>query len=147
MDRLKNLPPGTSTESLIVRLLAERRSGTPERVETWLGDLRKQQNPDGGWPWLVGGPSDAFATGQSLYALTRAGVPADDDAVHRAQLYLLNTQAEDGAWSLPPENITGTTGEARRKNLIPIYRYWGTAWATIGLAGTLPLKPTGFDRE
>jgi len=135
-DRLNDLPAGKSTELLIVRLLIERRFGTPRRADVLLNDLRKQQNANGGWSWLIGAPSDAYATGQSLYALVRAGVSKDDEAVRRGQRYLLSTQAEDGVWSVPPENITGT----RRKNLQPIYRYWATAWAAIGLLETLPGK-------
>lgn len=132
-DRLQGNSAGKGTELLIVRLLSEPRFGTPQRADVLLDDLRKQQNADGGWSWLIGGPSDAYATGQSLYALVRAGVSKDDEAVRRGQRYLLNTQAEDGAWSVPPEHISGT----RRKNLQPIYRYWGTAWATIGLTETM----------
>lgn len=135
--RLKGAAPGKSTESLAVGLLVERKLGAPERAGALLEELRKQQNPDGGWGWRRGGPSDAFTTGQTLYALSLSGLPAADPAVARARRYLLKTQGEDGSWSVPPEAFSASTG-ARLKKLEPIYRYWGSAWAVIGLLETLP---------
>jgi ankyrin repeat protein/mono/diheme cytochrome c family protein len=62
-------------------------------------ELIRQQRPDGGWRQLAGLESDAYATGQSLYALLQgAKLPADHPAVRRGIDYLLRTQLADGTW-------------------------------------------------
>jgi hypothetical protein len=137
-ERLRGVPMGESNESLVVLLLVEGKLGTRNRSKVLLQELRQRQNADGGWAWRIGGPSDAFATGQSLYALSIRGVSANDPVIRRGRRYLLDTQEPDGGWYVAPESITGTSGEQRLKKLHPIYRYWGTAWATIGLLNTLP---------
>src|SRR5262245_34056070 len=127
---LKNVRPGKSTESLLVYLLLERFCETGP-AKGYLQELFDRQNADGGWGWLTGEASDAFATGQTLYALSFAGLAKDHPAIRRAQAYLVKTQRADGAWFVP------TTKS--KKNEKPIMAtYWGTAWAAIGLARTLP---------
>jgi hypothetical protein len=43
--------------------------------------------------------SDAYATGQTLFALLESGaIGASSDAVKRATNYLLSTQRADGSW-------------------------------------------------
>ncbi|MFN0123406.1 MAG: hypothetical protein ACKV2V_23125 [Blastocatellia bacterium] len=57
------------------------------------------QRGDGGWAQLPTMTSDAFATGQSLVALHRAGgLPATDPAYQRGVQYLLGTWQPDGTW-------------------------------------------------
>jgi hypothetical protein len=93
-------------------------------------ELSSRQNPDGSWSWGKGFPGDPYATGQSLYALGRAGVKNDDPVVQRAWKYLLERQRPDGSWYAPtkkPENKDN-----------PVAPYWASAWATIGLVRTLP---------
>jgi hypothetical protein len=135
---LSKVKPGETNESLIGALLVERKFGRPERSRELLKQLLSRQNPDGGWAWRQGGGSDAFATGQALYALTRSAPLADAAAVRRACDYLIDSQTDDGSWSVPGRAISSAATEARLKKVSPIYRYWGTAWATIGLLGTLP---------
>lgn len=138
---LKNGAPGKTQEGGVVRLLLEKKFGEAERTKALLKELIGRQNPDGGWASLTGGTSDAFATGQALYALSLCGVTADDAAVQRARAYLTDTQDGDGSWAVPPLALTSpATKPERLTRLEPIYRYWGTAWATIGLARTLPEK-------
>jgi ankyrin repeat protein len=61
--------------------------------------LAEIQRPDGGWAQLPGLTSDAYATGQAIYAL-RVGARLDknDPAIDRGLRYLLRTQLEDGTW-------------------------------------------------
>jgi hypothetical protein len=39
--------------------------------------ILRRQNPDSGWGQIKDAPSDAYATGQALYALSLAGVEFD----------------------------------------------------------------------
>jgi len=62
-------------------------------------ELLAAQRADGGWAGNAYLPSDAYATGQVLYALREAGVVgAEDPARTRAVAYLIRTQAPDGSW-------------------------------------------------
>jgi hypothetical protein len=135
---LRTTKPGVSTESLAATMLVERKLGRPERSAELLKELLARQNKDGGWAWRQGGGSDAFATGQALYILVEAGVRIDNPSVGRAQHYLTNSQQADGTWPVTGRGISIATNEPRLAKLEPIYRYWGTAWAAIGLADTLP---------
>jgi hypothetical protein len=138
VEFLSKVKPGKSNESLIGALLVERKFGQAQRAEGLLKELGSRQNADGGWAWRQGGDSDAFATGQALYALGHAGVSADDAAAGRARDYLIGSQTQDGSWSVPSRAISTASTDARVKKVAPIYRYWGTAWAVIGLSQALP---------
>jgi len=65
-------------------------------------ELRKLAEPvlaqrcsDGGWAQRAGFPSDAYATGMTLWALNEAGVMRPDD---KGVKFLLGTQSANGAW-------------------------------------------------
>jgi ankyrin repeat protein len=53
------------------------------------------QRSDGGWAQRRGFPSDAYATGMTLWALHEAGVMRPDA---KALKFLLGTQSTDGSW-------------------------------------------------
>ncbi len=62
-------------------------------------ELIRQQRPDGGWGQLAGLDSDAYGTGQSLYALMEGGkISPNDPTVRRGTDFLLRTQLADGTW-------------------------------------------------
>jgi len=134
---LSGTKPGSSNESLVTELLVEQKYGTAERAAHLLKQLRRRQNPDGGWAWRGSGDSDAFATGQALYALRHCDRRDDDAVVGRAARYLIRAQQADGSWLVPSRAISAATTQTRLDKLAPIYQYWGTAWAAIGLSGTL----------
>ena len=103
--------------------------------------LLAQQQPDGGWAQRAGFPSDAYATGQALYALHEAaGLSASSAAYRRGVKYLLDTQFEDGSWHVI----------SRAVKFQPYFEsgfphghdQWissaGTAWAAMALALTYP---------
>jgi squalene-hopene/tetraprenyl-beta-curcumene cyclase len=129
---------GKTTEWLVARSILESTFGDSDATREVVRELLGRQNGDGGWSAVPDAPSDAFATGLALYALSAAG---DDAAVRRARKFLVETQSEDGSWPVPtaPWTTVGSNPD-RLKRLEPIYRYWGSAWATIGLARTLPAK-------
>ena len=56
------------------------------------------QKPDGGWAQRPELSSDAYATGQSLYALAASGAAPRDSAYRKGVRYLLSTQRVDGSW-------------------------------------------------
>jgi hypothetical protein len=59
----------------------------------------KEQRADNGWAQIPSLASDAYATGQALYALTESGIlRIQDDAYQRGIRFLLNTQLADGSW-------------------------------------------------
>lgn len=70
----------------------------PALVAVLAKDLMASQRADGGWAQTPELASDAYATGEVLYALHETGVPAADAAYRRGVEYLLRTQREDGSW-------------------------------------------------
>ena len=132
LDWLKNAKPGKSTEWHALRLLLH---GNVGKIENEHKQLLSYQNKDGGWPWLIGGKSDALATGLSIYALRSASTPIQAPALQRAAAYLISTQRNDGSWPVP-----GTKTKAKGK-VVETAVYWGTGWATIGLTQMLSHAP------
>ena len=75
---------------------------TAADIEKAAGILLRQQRQDGGWAQLPTLPSDAYATGQALYALYETGtIPVDGPAYRRGVEFLLRTQLPDGSWYVP----------------------------------------------
>jgi hypothetical protein len=125
--------PIQSTEALLLRVLVERQLGLDTEFRAQLAALFSRQQPDGGWSWLAGEPSDAFATGQVLYALAAIG-DADDSPIRGAWMFLRDSQQPDGSW-IVPSTKAGVDGSQ------PASIQWGTGWGTIGLLSTLPPTP------
>ena len=133
LESLKKVIPETTLQTLALHLIIAHKFGEPARAAALLKELAARQNADGGWAWVKENPgSDAFATGQALYALGLLGRDGKDPVVSRAWEFLLRTQEKDGSWQVPQEAIN-----TRRRGL-NVYNFWGTAWATIGMLQTLP---------
>ena len=122
---LKNSKPAKSQDRLLARLLVEKKFGSSLEAEVALKEVLARQNSDGGWAWINGGKSDPFATGQSLYALTVAGLMTDASVIHRGQRFLLETQTKEGHWVTPPRAVSNVDSEGRNKRLVPIYDFLG----------------------
>ena len=95
------------------------------------------QTDDGGWSWLGDEQSNAFSTGQTVYALATVGDERTREALQRGVDYLLENQQADGTWQTP-SNLTSTEPTEEKDY---IYRYWGTAWASMGLSRASSLDP------
>lgn len=68
--------------------------------------LAAMQRPDGGWSQMPTMESDAYATGQVLYALHAGGGMAVTDPAYRKGIdFLLRTQAADGTWHVKSRAI------------------------------------------
>jgi ankyrin repeat protein len=60
--------------------------------------LIAKQRPDGGWGQTDNLKSDAYATGEALWALHETGTGASDPVYRRGVDFLLRSQQEDGTW-------------------------------------------------
>jgi hypothetical protein len=104
--------------------------------------LAALQRADGGWSQLSAMASDAYATGEALYALGYAGRMAPGDPVFRKGVdFLLRTQASDGSWRVKSRAIWF---QPYFESGFPygqdqFISTAGTAWATLAL--TLAAEP------
>ena len=111
--------------------------------------LNAMQRPDGGWSQLPGTDSDAYATGQALFALaTAAQMPATDPVYQKGVAYLLRTQATDGTWHVKSRAIWlqpyfESGFPYGRDQFISTA---GTAWASMALAVAAPATSTSDQR-
>jgi len=112
----------------------------PSAITAAAKELAAMQRADGGWAQFASLPTDAYATGQALYALNVAGRMATSDPLYaKGVKYLLNTQAADGSWLVRSRSIW----------LQPYFEsgfpydtdQWisaaGTAWASMALSLTV----------
>ncbi len=133
-----------STEERTMQLLGLKWSGaTNQDLQYFLSKLVVLQRPDGGWSQTPDLTSDAYATGQALYAMHELGTPSSDSAYRRGVAYLLKTQLPDGSWHVA----------SRAPKFQPYFQsgfphdhdQWisssATAWATIALANASSDKP------
>lgn len=103
--------------------------------------ILSKQRSDGGWSQTDHLTTDAYATGQSLFALSEAGgVLPSSPAYQKGTEYLLSTQRPDGSWYV----------RSRAPKFQPFFDggfpyghdQWissmATGWATAALATALP---------
>lgn len=129
IDWLTKADETDTTQAAALRLLWQKRGEPSADLQPHLERFLKRQRPDGGFAQLADRPSDAYATGQSLYVLSLLDVPVDLPEVVRAVRFLVETQRDDGSW---PMIRRGHHGVAPSENVVPI-TYFGSAWATLGL--------------
>jgi hypothetical protein len=119
-----------------------------EAVDKSARGLIAHQRADGGWSQLPTMQSDAYATGEALYALQAVNaVPASDPACRRGLEFLIKSQAKDGSWHVQTRSL-------------PIQPYFesgfpyghdqwissaGTSWAAMAL--TLAVEPVRVSRR
>jgi hypothetical protein len=123
-------------------LLLDVRTGKPaEQLHSRIDQLLKLQKADGGWSQTKDLASDAYATGQALYALSFAGLENDRREIQRAVAFLAANQSADGSWPMTPRNHPGVkTTKNPVRWPVPI-TYFGSAWAMLGLVRSVPSPP------
>jgi hypothetical protein len=122
--------------------------GSASAIREETRSLAALQRADGGWSQLPAMASDAYATGEALFALGSAGRMAVSDPVFRKGVdYLMSTQASDGSWQVKSRSIwlqpyleSGFPYE--RDQFISTA---GTGWATLAL--TLAAEPAKQSRR
>jgi hypothetical protein len=118
-------------QSIAMRLVLWKRLDRPaEEWQPLVRRIKERQNADGGWSQTKDMKSDAWATGQALYALAHAGIKPDEPVIARAQAFLIKTQRDDGSWPMASRPVK--PGGDGSKSLIPITGA-GSAWAVLGL--------------
>lgn len=118
-------------QSLAMRIVVLRRAGRP--AADWQSLVRRileRQSGDGGWSQSNKMSSDAWATGQALYALAHAGSKLSEPAVRRGRAFLARNQRDDGSWAMTSRPTKPSDRGAT--SLIPITGA-GSAWAVLGL--------------
>lgn len=129
--------PARTGEEKAMRLAGMAWAGAPlPSIQQAAARLSATQREDGGWAQLDTLPSDAYATGQALYALQSAGL-LSDEALRKGVRFLLDSQLADGSWhvrsrSYPIQSNYFDTGFKHGRD------QWisaaGTSWACIGLS-------------
>jgi hypothetical protein len=133
---LQAATPDDELQPAALRLILWRRLG--RQAAAWqplAQQLQEAQNDDGGWGQTKKARSDAFATGQALYALAEAGVKSDDAAVLRAQSFLAKSQRQDGAWAMTSRAIMANGKVA---TMFEPITHAASAWAVMGLVRSAP---------
>jgi mono/diheme cytochrome c family protein len=135
-----------STEDAAYQLLGLHWAGEPaEKLADLAKALLSQQRLDGGWAQLPKLESDAYATGQALYALSRgARHPTTSRDWQQGLRFLLGTQYDDGSWHVVsrayPFQPTMDSGFPHGRDS------WisaaGTSWAVLAMTEALPLGTT-----
>ncbi|MCC6588793.1 MAG: hypothetical protein IT168_19000 [Bryobacterales bacterium] len=112
-----------------------------KQIEQAAIEVIAQQRPDGGWAQLAGRETDAYATGQAVFALqAAASVMAAEKAIQNGITYLLRTQLADGTWmvrtrSSPVQPLKDSGFPHGRDQWISAA---GTSWAAMALAYSQP---------
>lgn len=109
-------------------------------VDRALRQVLDQQQTGGGWPQRDDFEPDAYATGQSLYALHTAGVTTTNEAYRKGIQFLLRNQYQDGAWlvktrSFPTQPYFESGYPFGNNQWISAA---GASWAALAIAQTLP---------
>ena len=130
-----------SSEDRAFRLLGLKWTGaSKEAIDSAAKEVLADQRTDGGWSQLPNQSSDAYATGEALYALHHGGgVPTGEAAYTRGTKYLLRTQDDDGSWYVVkranPANNYFDSGFPHGESQYASFN--GTCWATMALLDTV----------
>jgi ankyrin repeat protein len=134
---LETAQPKTTEDRAFLLLGIHWNGGNKQVMDRVAKDLLAEQRPDGGWAQLSTLASDAYATGQALFALSEShSLPVAAPAYQRGVQFLLKSQLADGSWHV-------------RTRTLPVQPYFAsdfphgpdqfisaaaTSWATMALA-------------
>ncbi|MGH7136733.1 MAG: hypothetical protein ACREHD_13405, partial [Pirellulales bacterium] len=132
--------PSELHQDKVLKVLMRARSGRPrETMQTTIDELLALQRADGGWSQTVPDlKSDAFATGQTLYAFSLAGFTAEQPELKRGIDFLVASQLPDGSW--PMVSRSTPNGEPGGATLLTPITCAATSWATLGLSRLAPQR-------
>ena len=142
-----------STEDAAFRLMGLVWASAPDNaIEAARNNLRTMSKPDGGWAELAGYPSDAYSTGEALYALRQSGVSDSDPAWRGGLKFLISTQARDGSWRVRTRMVSPapvsppyfSTGFPYQKD--EYLSYAGSCWAVMALLSAMPQASQPFQK-
>jgi ankyrin repeat protein len=144
---LKSQP--RTTEDKVFQLLGMHWIGIGEGARQKAArQLLAEQREDGGWAQLPVLASDAYATGEVLFALREGiGLPTSDPAYQRGLRFLVKSQERDGSWRVrsrlhPPAPVSppyvDTEFPYQHDQFISIM---GTSWAVTAMLHALPAQP------
>lgn len=138
-----------TTEDRAYQLLGLRWTGANDNARQKAArQLLAEQREDGAWAQLLGAASDAYATGEVLFALHEGvGLPTGDAAYQRGLRFLLQTQKPDGSWRItsrlhPPAPVSPPYVNTE----FPPYQHdqfismMGTTWAASALLEAIPSR-------
>ena len=134
---LQNEKPANTQDRAFAVLGLVWGNAAPAAIAAAARALAASQRADGGWSQLPEMVSDAYATGQALYALSTANHAAPSSAAYKKGVdYLLRTQAPDGTWHVETRAIWL---QPHFESGFPYGRDQfisaaGTAWAVMALA-------------
>ena len=127
-----------TSEDQNMRLLGLHWAGTDaSTLKRLAAPILAAQRADGGWRQHEAFASDAYATGQSLYVLSKTGALAPTDAAYaRGVTYLLTTQNANGSWRVASR---APKFQAYFNSGFPYagdqwISAWATGWAAMALA-------------
>jgi ankyrin repeat protein len=134
------------TEGRTYQLLGLHWTGSDRATRVRLArELIATQRSDGGWGSIDGRASEAYSTGEVLFALREAGdVATSNVSWQRGLAFLMRTQAVDGSWHVPsrlhyPARLSPPYFDSGypydHDQFISVA---GAAWAVMALAQALP---------
>ena len=128
--------PNTLQDKVFKVLLAARSGQPHDTMQITIDELLALQRADGGWSQLADMPSDAYATGQTLYVLALAGYTGERPEIKRAIDLLVASQKPDGSW--PMTSRSTPDGKPGSSKLLTPINCAAAAWVTLGLARLAP---------
>lgn len=133
---LTNQYPKTNEERIYQILGLKWSLADSEIIKKKANILISYQRPDGGWSQLDSLPSDAYATGQSLFSLNQAALLPTTSTVYQKGInFLLKTQLSDGSWLVKTRSypVIPFVESGFPHNENQFISAAGSSWATMAL--------------
>jgi ankyrin repeat protein len=133
---LRHVTP-QDTQDVAMKLLGLSWSqATAADIAELSAQLKASQRSDGGWGQVPTMASDAYATGQAMFALAAGGMLTDDAVYRKGVAYLLRSQLPDGTWFVRSRGVPFQayfdTGFPHDRN--QFISAAATSWAVMALA-------------